>query len=370
MSAGAREIVPFESPTRPFDAVGCDLAERVRERFATYVAFHADFYDAEADTLTLWTLHTHVFGAAEATPYLLVTAPTPEAGKSRILDVAQHLVARPEVVVDPSAASLFRIIDFDRPTLLIDEIDQLHKSRPLRAVLNAGHRQHGGHVTRVETREGVRVPARYNVFAPKLLAGIAGRQLPLTGATLSRCVEIPMRKRTSSEAVAPFSHRAVRRDCESISRAVAAWAESAELALLDARPSVPDGLSDRQRDSWEPLAAIAERLGRDWPLRARSAALKLSRRAVAQPDPGTQIIADMRAVWQQIDGSRAHTAVLAELRNQLEDRRYLEPLDAHELSIWLQRFGIHPLSNPFRQGGKLGRGYERAAFTDAFERYR
>ena len=167
MSAGAREIVPFEPPTRPFDALGCDLAELVREQFTTYVAFHADFYDAEADVPTLWTLHPHVFGAAEATPYLLVTAPTPEAGKSRILDVAQHLVARPEVVVDPSAASLFRIIDHYRPTLLIDQIDQLYKSRPLRAVLNAGHRQHGGHVTRVETVEGARVPVRYNVFAPK-----------------------------------------------------------------------------------------------------------------------------------------------------------------------------------------------------------
>ena len=209
MSAGAREIVPFEPPTRPFDALGCDLAELVREQFTTYVAFHADFYDAEADVPTLWTLHPHVFGAAEATPYLLVTAPTPEAGKSRILDVAQHLVARPEVVVDPSAASLFRIIDHYRPTLLIDQIDQLYKSRPLRAVLNAGHRQHGGYVTRVETIDGMRVPVRYNVSAAKLLAGIGGRQLPLTGATLSRCVEIPMRKRKPAEAVAPFSHRAL-----------------------------------------------------------------------------------------------------------------------------------------------------------------
>jgi Protein of unknown function (DUF3631) len=370
MSAGAREIVPFESPSRPFDALGCDLAELVRDQFTTYVAFHADLYDAEADLLTFWTLHTHVFGAAEATPYLLVTAPTPEAGKSRILDVAQHLVARPEVVVDPSAASLFRIIDHYRPTLLIDEIDQLHKSRPLRAVLNAGHRQHGGYVTRVETIDGMRVPVRYNVFAPKLLAGIAGRQLPLTGATLSRCIEIPIRKRKPSEAVAPFSHRAVRGDCEAIRHALADWAAPTELALLNAQPTLPEGLTDRQRDSWEALAAIADHLGRDWPLRARSAALRLSRHAVPQPDPGTQIIADMRVVWDQIEGSRAHTAALAETRNQLEDRRYSSPLSAHELSIWLQRFGIHPLPNPFRQGGKLGRGYERAAFTDAFPPYR
>ena len=43
------------------------LAHVVREEYTRYVAFHADLYDAEADTLTLWTFHTHAFGAAEAT---------------------------------------------------------------------------------------------------------------------------------------------------------------------------------------------------------------------------------------------------------------------------------------------------------------
>jgi hypothetical protein len=357
------------SPAHAFDARGCDLAEQVREQYTRYVAFHSDFYDAEADTLALWAMHTHAFGAAETTPYLLVTAPTPEAGKSRILDVAQHLIARPEVVVDPSAASLFRIIDQERPTVLIDELDQLHKSQPLRQVLNAGHRRHGGFVPRVETVDGARVVVRYNVFCPKILAGIAGRQLPLTGATLTRCVEIPMQKRKPSEVIDVFSHRAARTDCDGIRRALAEWGEASEPALMHAQPAMPAELSDRRRDSWEPLMAIAELLGRDWPARAASAAGMLSKRGAAQPDDGTQIIADMYAVWEGFDGARVHTATLAALRNQLEDRRYSGQLSAHELSMWLGRFGIHPAPNGFRLGGKLRRGYERAAFADAFGRY-
>ena len=36
---------------------------------------------------------------------------------------------------------------------------------------------------------------------------------------------------------------------------------------------------------------------------------------------------------------------------------------------WLHRFGIAPLPNPFRIRGRQARGYERAAFEDAFRRY-
>jgi hypothetical protein len=356
---------PFIPPTHAFDSRGCYLAERVREEYVKYVAFHSDFYDAEADTLALWTIHTHVFGAAEITPYLHVVAPTPEAGKSRVIDVARYLVLRPEVVVDPSAAGLYRLIDAERPTLFIDEADQLLLNRQLKAVLNKGF-EYGGYVVRSLGKAGYE---RIGVFCPKLVAGIAGRKLPLTGATLSRCIEIPIRRRTAGEVVAPFKHRDARRECEPLRAALVVWGESVEPKLLGASPTIPTGLTDRQGDAWEPLLAIAERLGRDWPQRAANAALTLSKRASAQPDDGTQIIADLKDAWNHIEGERAHTATLAEIRNRLEDRRYSASLSAYELSTWLHRFGIAPLPNPIRLGGKQRRGYERAAFADAFERY-
>jgi hypothetical protein len=52
--------------------------------------------DAEADCIRLWTHHTWALEAAETTPYLPVRAPTPKAGNSRVVDVAQHPVRRPE----------------------------------------------------------------------------------------------------------------------------------------------------------------------------------------------------------------------------------------------------------------------------------
>jgi Protein of unknown function (DUF3631) len=305
-------------------------------------------------------MHSHAFGAAETTPYMLVTAPTPEAGKSRIIDVARYLVLTPEIVHDPTPAALFRTIDLLRPTLFIDEADTLATSKAFRAVLNSGYRV-GGSVARAD--------GRYVTYCPKLLAGIAGRKLPITGATLSRCVEIPMARKAPGERAERFRHRVADSDCAPLRAELVRWAAERLAVLSVAEPAVPGDLSDRQAECWEPLLAIADDLGGDWPERARTAAMALAKRAAAPPDDGTQIIADLAMVWQSVDGERAHTAVLAAQRNALEERHFHAPLSAHELSVWLGRFDIRPLPNPFRHGGKLARGYARSAFEDAFSRY-
>jgi hypothetical protein len=79
----------------------------------------------------------------------------------------------------------------------------------------------------------------------------------------------------------------------------------------------------------------------------------------------------MRAVWSSLPPTvtRAHTQRLADLRNGLEDRQYADQLSAHELGQRLASFGIHTEPNPFRENGRLGRGYAWSSFDDAFRRY-
>jgi hypothetical protein len=55
------------------------LADDIRDAYRRYVTFHSDYDAEEAGTLTLWTFHTYVFGTADTTPYILVTAPTSAA---------------------------------------------------------------------------------------------------------------------------------------------------------------------------------------------------------------------------------------------------------------------------------------------------
>jgi uncharacterized protein DUF3631 len=207
----------------------------------------------------------------------------------------------------------------------------------------------------------------FNVFCPKMFAGIAGRKLPIRGATLTRCIQFPMRTRTKDEPIERFYHHRHERELAPLRDQLADWARLHMGELRDAEPDVPDELSDREVEVWEPLFAIADVCGRG--PEARDAALMLSTAVAKQPDPGIQIISDLSQIWKATKESRLHTATLAARRNELEDRQYVDALNAHELSMWLARFGIHSLPNPFRQDGTLRRGYARADFADAFRRY-
>jgi len=51
--------------------------------------------DAEAVAVALWVVHTHAFEAADATPYIAVSSPEKESGKSKLLEALSLVVARP-----------------------------------------------------------------------------------------------------------------------------------------------------------------------------------------------------------------------------------------------------------------------------------
>jgi hypothetical protein len=81
----------------------------------------------QAVTVALWIAHTHVIGAFDCTPYLQVTSATKRAGKTRLLEVIEPLVARPWLTQRVSAAALVRKVDAVHPTLLLDESDAAFK---------------------------------------------------------------------------------------------------------------------------------------------------------------------------------------------------------------------------------------------------
>src|SRR5258706_1704398 len=75
--------------------------------------------------LALWIIHTHVFDRFTTTPRLTLRSPVRGCGKTTTLLVVKELAAKARRVDHITAAAIFRIIDFDRPTLLLDEGDNL-----------------------------------------------------------------------------------------------------------------------------------------------------------------------------------------------------------------------------------------------------
>jgi hypothetical protein len=157
--------------------------------------------EAQGVAITLWVAHTWAIDAATCTPYLNVLAPEKACGKSRVLEVVGAVCARPWHVTGPSETVLFRKLERDKPTALIDEVGALFSSasertEPIRAMLNAGNRR------------GVSVPRcvgpnfelkDFSVFGAKALAGIDNGSLPDT--IRDRSLPIVMRRRRGARPV-------------------------------------------------------------------------------------------------------------------------------------------------------------------------
>ena len=349
---------------------GRKLAEAIRDTYNRFIVFHSDHAEAQAGALTLWTFHTYVWELADFAGYILVSAPTSEAGKSRVFDVARLLAFNPFVVVDPTPAGVYRTVDELRPTLFIDEADMLRESSSLRVVLNSGF-QPGTPIHRAN--------GSFQTFCPKIFSGIAGDELPLTEATLSRCIQISIRRKAPHEHVEKFSARHVVADANRLKGELAAWAEENRKALWNAEPVMPKGMTDRQQDAWAQLFAIADLIG--WGDKARKWAVELFDAIPKPADPAVQILHDVKRVldtWEGVGTSnnRIPSAVLADKRNNLEGRDYEDDLSAQQLGRRLAGFGINADPSPFRVAGVAMRGYtfRRGGkylhkWDDAFRRY-
>ncbi|MCX8032668.1 MAG: hypothetical protein N3B14_04660 [Thermoleophilia bacterium] len=152
--------------TKPEVELAPLLAE-MESVLARYVAFPLP---EQATAISLWAEHTWVFERFDVSPYLAVVSPEKRSGKTRLCEVLEHLVARPWRVVQPSQAVLFRQIEAERPTVLLDEADTIFgrgkKYEPLRAVLNAGNRRVTAIPRCLEKGRGFEVQ-NFSVFCPQ-----------------------------------------------------------------------------------------------------------------------------------------------------------------------------------------------------------
>ena len=71
----------------------------------------------------------------DALPSLAAISVEPDSGKSTLLGVLRFLVPKPFVSVEPTGPSVYRTVDREHPTLIIDEADDLfYRKSDLRAL--------------------------------------------------------------------------------------------------------------------------------------------------------------------------------------------------------------------------------------------
>lgn len=349
---------------------GAALLDVTRDFLARFVAFPSAW---SLDAVTLWAAHAHMAEHFHTTPRLAVLSPEPESGKTRTLEILELLTPNPMLIVSPSVAAIFRKLAQGPITLLFDEVDTIFTKRgkddqneDLRALLNAGYRR-GASIPRcVGPKHEVQ---DFTVFAPAALAGIG--DLPET--VMTRAIVLRMRRRTPEERVEQFRLRVHESEGHELSEQLRLWATIAGPEAGQAWPDLPEGVTDRRAEAWEPLIAVADQAGGDWPDRARQAAViyvsDVSLSMGVSASLGIRLLADLKQVFGDRDA--VFTDELLKALDALDEAPWGDlrgsALNARGLAMRLKRYGIS--SRQVRIGERTAKGYRREDLHDSWVRY-
>jgi hypothetical protein len=357
------------SPNDTPPANGAAILDRLHAALTRYVILPTP---EAVDAVTLWIAASHGQAAWAHAPRLVIRAPEKRCGKSRLLDVVEGTCHNPLITVNASPAAVYRSIGADGgpPTLLVDEADTIfggknaEANEDLRGLLNAGHQRNR---PTIRWDNNTHTLERIPTFAMAALAGIGA----MPDTIEDRAVVIRMRRRTQDETVAPYRHKRDRPALMSLAWELTSWLAEHLGELEAAEPAMP--LEDRAADTWEPLIAVADLAGGDWPARARRAAVLLTeqRDETAATSDRIRLLADCRTAFGQHDA--IPTAVLLERLKADPEAPWADyqgaGLTARGLATLLQEYDITSKNIRFAPPIGQSKGYRRADFLDAWDRY-
>ena len=300
------------------------------------------------------------------------------------------------------AAFLARVIEKHRPTVLIDEFDATiagdqAMAETLRGQLNSSFDRDGANIGKCVPLPGGGYDEReFSTWAATWIAGI--RKIPDT--IEDRSVVFRLKRKLASEKVARFRGK----DGGELDRPAAedrAFRRRQRAAPARDRAEHARGAERGRRpraDAWEPLIAIADVAGGDWPQRGRNAALALCRaddEEDAERNVHVVLLADIRDIFARLfpeghpahnqegqggrpdDGPRLLTKQLLDELHGLEERPWVawgksrKPLTDTGLASLLRPYGVHSstVREPLASPNVRGKGYFLRSFKDVFSRY-
>jgi putative DNA primase/helicase len=314
----------------------------------------------------LWAAMTWFMDVVSIAPIALITAPEKRCGKSQLLFLLKRIVCRPLIAGNISSSSFFRSIDAWKPTLLVDEFDSfIRHNEELRGILNAGHTRDSAYVVRTVGDD--HEPALFNVWGAKALAGIGN----LADTIMDRSVILELRRKLPHESAERLRY-AEEGLFPALAAKLARFAEDYRHAVRVARPHLPESLNDRAQDNWEPLMCIAAVAGGEWPELARKAALKLSSDDSSLHSVGTELLEDIRGIFEAREIDRITTKMLLFELCRDEEKRWTtfnkgNSISARQVARVLKGYGIQ--SGTIRTATENAKGYKREPFEEVFKRY-
>lgn len=304
--------------------------------------------------IAVWGLATYFFPLFLTFPRLSLSGER-ESGKSKLMIFLRAVAWNALLMLNPTPAVLFRLVQEFSPTLLLDEVEGLSKedAREVLAIVNSGYKR-GGSVPRCEGEKTKRVEL-FDVYAPLALAAIRS----LNDVTEDRCIPLTLQRATDPDRLnaevdlsAPVFAR-IRAGCYWL--LLTRWHEVRELYRT---LSLPPWLNGRARELWKPLLAVAGVADRENGLQLTPDLLSLARQHVEdRSDISAEGEALLAVLAERLGADASRVIRPGELGEDLRARLgWRDAPTPHQVGAWLRRFG-------FRRAGKDREGarYEVSA---------
>jgi len=325
----------------------------------------------QVQAAALWVALTYFIDVVDYAPLAIINAPEKACGKTQLLDVMGRMSYRPLPASNASSSALFRAVELWKPTILIDEADTFFRDNlELHGMVNAGYKK-GGYVLRSEAVGDSFEPRVFSVYSAKALAGIK-LEKHLPDATMSRGIIFNLRRKLPGESVSRLRH-AEPGLFSGIASKLARFALDYSEQVQQARPALPDALSDREQDNWEGLLAIASCAGSEWLNKATAAALKLSANSNDKTvSAGNELLSDIQNIFETKRIDKISTTDLIEALCDDEEAPWAtynrgKPIVPRQFKKQLEPYQIE--SKKITVGFREVRGFRMEQFTDAFMRY-
>jgi hypothetical protein len=325
--------------------------------------------------LSLWIAGTYIFEAFDSYPYLVITAKVKRAGKTRLSELIGFTCQMPFQVAGASAASLFRKIKDDKPTILWDEAETLSSEATslVRAFLNVGYRK-GQSIPRACADGVIELPT----YCPKAFVLIGD----VYDTLKDRSIIVEMERADRTQIKKHFSYETAKAEGLEIAEELRSVIFENVSSITEAYENISlPFLTDRDEEIWRPIFALAKAIDTESFEQMKRTAVDMATektnpvRYVPNEDAekkremeeyGFRLLADMLTITKNKKGISSSDAIDALKEIDVAPwRKYLgEGLTMKNMADLLAAYDLRP--KPIRMGVKFNgngqpvyRGYSR-----------
>jgi Protein of unknown function (DUF3631) len=202
---------------------------------------------------------------------------------------------------------------------------------------------------------------------------------------VDRSLPVELVRQSREERAERFRERDAKAEVATIRAELEAWVQQLGLidTLRDARPDLPEELSDRQQDYCEPLLAIADLAGGEWPAKARAALIRLCSQE-EDASIGVRLLSAIHHIFDSAEADKLTTKDILEALIAIEDGPWALMFEDHlkqnklqsaaaKLARLLKDYkrpdGEKIKPRPIRLAGEIVKGFYRSDFEEVWKRY-